>query len=376
MDEKILIVEDEETLRESLSRVFSREKYRVTTVGNAERAMDGLEKEAFDLVITDIVLPGITGIELLRRMKEAFPDLMVIVMTAYASLETAVETLRAGAYDYVVKPIIHEELKQIVRNALGARALQRENRMLRGKAPLVVGPGDFLGLSPRIQEIRGRLKDMAEGKGPLFFEGEIGTGKGLLAHLVHHGGPKAEFPFVRLDCRHLGEKDPAEWGLGEPVFQRAAGGTLYLEHLQALGPEGQTKVLGILEGTRNPTGAGPRDPSHVVRLLFGGIGEPGGTDASKGALAGALREHLMKVRVSLPPLRERGEDVLLLARHFLTVFAGRFGKDIEGMNPEVQAAFRVYAWPGNILELRNLLERAVLISPNRLLQAADFPPMG
>ncbi len=248
MAERILIVEDEDTLRESLCRVFEREGYEVAEVSNAEAALEHFDEAAFDLVITDIILPGISGIELIKRIKEAAPDQAAIVMTAYASMETAVETLRAGAYDYIVKPIIHEEIKQTVRNALRLRALQLENEMLKEEAADQYDTNRIIGNHPEMEAIRERLKKVADTQSPVLIRGELGTGKKLIARAIQLSGRRPRFPFLEVHCTSLTSEQEEE-ALFRPkgILHRAQNGTLYLNRVESLSENCQRRFLGILE---------------------------------------------------------------------------------------------------------------------------------
>ena len=205
MSERILIVEDEETLRESLRRVFTREGYDVETSESAESALRVIEGKTFELIITDIILPGASGIELLKRCRELFPEQIVVVMTAYASLETAVEALRAGAYDYVVKPIMHEEIKRIVRNALHERSLKSENRILKKQIGELYNFEKIIGESSVIRIILEEVKKIADAKSNVLLLGETGTGKELFARAIHFNSRRRDKPFIPINCSAIPE---------------------------------------------------------------------------------------------------------------------------------------------------------------------------
>jgi DNA-binding NtrC family response regulator len=373
MSERILIVEDEGTLRESLCRVLEREGYGVVAVDSAEPALELLQEETFDLVITDIILPGITGIELIKRVKEAATDQPSIVMTAYASLETAVETLRAGAYDYIVKPIIHEEMKQTVRNALKMRALQEENVHLKKQ---VGGPYDLsriIGDHPDMLKVKESVKKAAEGGGLVLVVGEVGTGKRLIARAIHSSGPRSRFPLVEVNCGALSLDGQEDTLLGRHagrhggILQKAIGGTVYLNRIEALSLECQERLLEVLKERRT------RIPADL-HIISGMEKDPESTCA-EGDFHEQLYRKLKGMELRVPPLRDRVTDLDGLADFFLERYRESFGKAVKGLAPDVRARFQTYSWPGNVLELKNVMERAVLLTRNEWLQEADFPSL-
>jgi DNA-binding NtrC family response regulator len=388
MDERILIVEDEDTLRESLKRVFQREGYQVEAVLAAEPALELFEENTFDLIITDIILPGITGIELLKRVKEIHSEQIVIIITAYASLETAVETLRAGAFDYIVKPIIHEEIKQIVKNALRQRILQKENILLKKQ---LGGPYDLnhiIGDSPEIQKIIGRIKKIAEARSPLLIQGELGTGKRLIARAIHFASHRADRTFLSINLRSLpperieGELfgprpgSAGDLSLGnEGLINQGAGGTVYLDAIEELPMTLQLRLLKTIEDQEIKP-AGVSRAAHPLDLLFIASSP---SDLESLVKAGKFREELYNrlkvITIKIPPLRERREDLEGLANLFLQKYARKFGKTVINLVPEVWKLFHQYNWPGNGRELRNVIERAVMIAEGEAIQVKDIPSL-
>jgi DNA-binding NtrC family response regulator len=385
MDERLLIVEDEETLRESLKRVFQREGYQVVAVGSAETALELFEEESYDLIVTDIILPGNTGIELLRRVKEVHPEQIVIIITAYASLETAVETLRAGAYDYIVKPIIHEEIKQIVKNALRQRALQKENILLKKQMGGSYDLSRIVGDNPEIHKIISRIKKIAEAGSPVLFIGELGTGKRLIARSIHFNSFRTDLPFFPVNCQAI-LPDRIESELfgqvkgtsGEAVqsikgiFEEANGGTIYLDKVEELSDSMQVKLLRVIEDQEIwPVGAsqGVKVDLLIIAASLREL-EP---LVREGRFREDLYRRLKEITVNLPPLRERKEDLEPLARFFIQRYARDFGKKVIGLDPKVLDLFNQYDWPGNIRELRNLIERGVLLADEEILKVKQFP---
>jgi two-component system response regulator AtoC len=387
MNERLLIVEDEDTLRESLKRVFQREGYQVEAVMGAEPALELFEESSFDLIISDIILPGITGIELLKRVKDIHPEQIVIIVTAYASLETAVETLRAGAFDYIVKPIIHEEIKQIVKNALRQKILQKENLLLKKQ---LGGPYDLsrvIGDSPEIQKIVGRIKKIAEARSPVLFQGELGTGKRLIARAIHFASHRADRTFIAINLRSL-PQDQVERELFGPVsgtasaqgeegvIQQAAGGTIYLDAIEELPPALQLKLLKIIEDQEVRTPGGSRTAPSLDLLFMAGTTQ----DLEGLVKAGKFREELYHrfkvITIKIPPLRERKEDLEGLVYLFIQNYARKFGKKVFDLDPEVRQLFLSYEWPGNGRELRNVIERAVMIAKGETIQMGHIPTLG
>lgn len=376
MAERILIVEDEDTLRDSLCRVFEREGYETAAVSSAEAALELFDEGSFDLVITDIILPGISGIELLRRIREASPDQQAVVMTAYASLETAVETLRAGAYDYIVKPIIHEEIKQTVKNALRLRNLQLENEMLKREASDQYDVNRLIGSHPEIISLRERVKKVAGTLSPVLIGGEIGTGKKLVARSIHEACRASRFPFLEYFCSHVSPQEQ-ETDLFGPkgILKRVRNGTLYLNRIEALGEPCQRRLLAVLE-ERQLRFNRDEPPLKFDALLISGTAADPDRLVSEERILKGLYERISIVRIKLPPLRERINDLESICSFFISRYAKGFSKQVEGLSPEAIELLKGYKWPGNVLELRNLIERAVLITKNSTLTPADFPVLG
>lgn len=374
MNEKILIVEDEKTLRESLVRVFIREGYQVVGTHEAESAMALLRDGNFDLILTDIVLPGSSGIELLKEIKDTAPDQMVIIMTAYASLETAVETLRSGAYDYVVKPIIHEEIKQIVRNALKVRALHKENILLQKQLTGYHDLGRIIGQSPEILQIIARTNALPEPGNAVLIIGEVGTGKLLLARSIHFSGVRAERPFVTINLRGISvelletklfgkAREPLSGfnRITRGLLEEANGGTVYLSGIELLPLQLQEK-LGRALADREFQPPGRADMVKIDLTIIASTDRELGGLVSTGRFHGDLYQRLQAVTFRIPPLRDRKEDLAALTQFFLRYYAREFGKNVSSVEPEVLTEFLSYHWPGNIRELRSIIERATLLA--------------
>jgi DNA-binding NtrC family response regulator len=387
MDERLLIIEDEDTLRESLSRVFTREGYQVVAVNSAEPALELFEEGSFDLILTDIILPGITGIELLKRVKEAAPEQVVIIMTAYASLETAVETLRSGAYDYIVKPIIHEEIKQIVKNALKVRALQKENVLLKKQMGGSYDLSRIIGQHPEILQIIARVKKIVETRSNILFIGEVGTGKRLIARAIHFSSPRADKTFMPVNLRaipavrweeelfgRLKESFPGSNLTTRGLLEEANGGTVYLNGVELLSPDLQLKLLRVLEDQEvRPVGG--TQGIKVDLLVISSSNLDLGDLVKDGQFREDLYQRLKVVTLRIPPLRDRKEDLELLARFFMRRYAKEFGKTIKDLDPQALEQFRGYDWPGNVRELRAIMERAALITGEAVIGPRHLPAL-
>ena len=387
MNERLLIVEDEETLCDSLKRVLSREGYIVDTAHTAETALEIFEHGFYDLIITDIILPGITGIELLKTVKERLPEQIVIITTAYASLETAVEALRTGAYDYVVKPVMHEEIKQIVRNALTQGALQAENIRLRKQVERHYDLSMVIGESPAMKRVSDEVKKISTGKWNILLQGEIGTGRELIARAIHLNSGRNGKPFIPITLRTIPGamleaslfgcvkgtcKDAATAKKG--LLEEANGGTVFIREIADLDAAFQAKLLRVLEqGEITPVGGrgGIKVDLHFIFATHRDLD----VLARKGIFSDDLLKRIGEASVILPPLRERKEDIGLLARHFIQKYSLDFCKHVDGIESNALEMLVQYPWPGNVRELRNIIERAVLIEKDEIITSESLPPL-
>jgi two-component system, NtrC family, response regulator AtoC len=385
MNERLLIVEDEETLCDSLKRVLSREGYVVDTVGNAEAAFEVFEKSFYNVIITDIILPGITGIELLKRIKDQSRDQIVIIMTAYASLETAVEALRNGAYDYVVKPVLHEEIKQIVKNALKQGALQEENFRLRRQLERQYDLNRIVGESPAMQRVMSEVGKIAASKDDVLLRGEIGTGRELIARAIHLNSGRSGGPFISINLRDIsaGEAERALFGYvkgafpealsaRKGLFEEANGGTVFLREICDLDSELQTRLMQVLRDREiRPAGS-----ETVIKADLRFITATSRDITDKGRereLNSELLDKFGNVAIDLPPLRERKEDIRPLTEHFISKYSRELCKNIERTEAGVVDFFLGYEWPGNVRELQNIIERAVILSADGVIRPEHLP---
>jgi DNA-binding NtrC family response regulator len=385
LNERLLIVEDEETLCASLKRVFAREGYDVDTVNSAESALKVMEESFYDLIITDIILPGIDGIELLKKVKERTPEQIVIIITAYASLETAVEALRVGAYDYVVKPIIHEEIKQIVKNAVRQRALLAENAILRKQIERQYDFSRIIGESPIMQKIINEVKKIADARSNVLLLGETGTGKELIARAIHFNSSRADKPFIPINCSAIPENLLESELFGhlkgaftgavtskKGLFEEANGGTVFLDEIGDLITGLQSKLLRVLEDHEIRPVGGTQSIKVNIRFI-----SATNMDIEGAVKEGKFREDLFYrinvITIKLPPLRERKEDIPLLVRHFIQRYTKDLGKDINAIDEGALEKLKSSQWRGNIRELQNIIERAILISEDGIIKEEHLP---
>ncbi|MFI5293637.1 MAG: sigma-54-dependent transcriptional regulator [Thermodesulfovibrionales bacterium] len=385
MSERLLIVEDEETLRESLKRVFLREGYEADVADSSETALKIMDDRLYDLIITDIILPGMNGIELIKKCKEQNSEQIVIIVTAYASLETAVEALRAGAYDYIVKPIIHEEIKRIVRNALRERSLRTENTILKKQIEERYDFEKIVGESRVVTDLIGEIKKIADVRSNVLLLGETGTGKELFARAIHFNGSRRDKPFVPINCsaipENLLESELFGYVRGaftgavsskRGLFEEADGGTVFLDEIGDLNHSLQAKLLRVIDDHEIRPLGGVQAKKADIRFITAT-----NKDIGKAVKEGTFREDLFfrinVVTLKMPPLRERKEDIVILARYFLDRYANEIGKNVKFIDDATLKLLTGYYWPGNVRELQNIIERAVLITDGNTIFPEHLP---
>ncbi len=385
MSKGMLIVEDEETLRESIKRIFMKEGFSVDAVDSAEKGFALLETSAYDVIISDIILPGIDGIEMLTSVREQSPDQIFIIVTAYASLDTAVKALRAGAYDYIMKPIIHEEIKQVVRNALKQKNLQTENILLKREIGKDYDFSSIVGGSRALQGIINEVKKIANTKSNVLLLGETGTGKELFARVIHHNSGRRDMPFVPINCSAIPETllETELFGHVRGAFTgaiatkkgllgEADGGTVFLDEIGDMTLSLQAKLLRVLEDQAiRPVGS-TKATTVDIRLITAT-----NKDLKAQVRAGLFREDLYYrinvISIQISPLRSRKEDVGLLVDHFIAKYAHEMGKQVQDISSDALSLMMNYPWPGNVRELQNVIERAILISDGTAIGVEHLP---
>ena len=383
---RLLIVDDENIVRDSLSKWFREEGYEVGTAESASDALTRLAERRWDLALVDIKMPGTDGIELQRRLREVDPDLTVVIMTGYASVETAVQALKNGAYDYVTKPFDPDDIAHLVANALAHKRAQQENVRLRETIAEVAAPQEMIGQSAAMKRVFEAIETVGPTEATVLITGESGTGKELVARAVHAASPRRFNPLVVIHCGALPDTllESELFGHVRGAFTDARRdkpgrfvlahrGTLFLDEVGDLSPAFQVKLLRVLEdGEVHPLGAtaGRRVDVRVVAATH--------RDLAARVREGLFREdlyyRLRVVELRLPPLAERPGDVPLLAQHFVRRAARRTGKAIEGLSPAALRLLQAYDFPGNVRELRNIVERAFVFCRGPLIEPQHLPP--
>ncbi len=381
----VLVVDDEPSVRDSLVQWFHRDGYRTAGAPEATKALALLQSEPWDVVLLDIKMPGIDGMELLGRIRGIDPDLVVIMITAYASVDTAVEAMKLGAFDYVTKPIDPDELSQVVRRALEARRLKVENVQLRQKVDELVGFHRIIGDSAPMRKVMEMVASLAATDSTVVIRGESGTGKELIAQAIHAASPRRYFPIVPVNCGALPETllESELFGHERGAFtgaqyrrkgriEMADGGTLFLDEVGTISPKTQVKLLRVLE-TKELTRLGGDKPIKVdVRVLCAT-----NQDLEELVRQGSFREDLYYrlnvVTIHVPPLRERREDIPVLAQHFLEKFARQMNRPFRRIEPEAMERLVRHPWPGNVRELANAIERALVVGAPPAVRAEDLP---
>ncbi|KAF0184546.1 MAG: acetoacetate metabolism regulatory protein AtoC [Nitrospirae bacterium] len=385
MAEHLLIVEDEDELRDRLQRIFTDEGYSVDVVGDGESAIKLYDEGLYDAVITDIILPGIDGIELLRRIKERSQDQCVIIMTAYASLDTAVKALKAGAYDYLIKPLMYEEIKQSVRNALREKSLCVENVILKKEIERRYDFGKVIGESPEIQAIIDDVRKISDSRSNVLLLGETGTGKELFARAIHYNSSRKDKPFIPINCSAIPENllESELFGYAKGAFTGATSakrglleaadhGTVFLDEIGDLPVSLQSKLLRVLDDHEiRPLGSihGRKVDLRIVAATNRDLGN----EIKHNRFREDLYYRIAVVTLRLPALRERTGDVQTLALHFVKKYSAEVGKQVASIDDAAMRLLMSYAWPGNIRELQNIIERGVLLSGDRIISPAHLP---
>ncbi|HSW62652.1 MAG TPA: sigma-54 dependent transcriptional regulator [Dissulfurispiraceae bacterium] len=385
MAEHLLIVEDEDELRDRLQRIFTDEGYSVDAVGDGESAIRLYDEGLYDVVITDIILPGIDGIELLRRIKERSHEQCVIIMTAFASLDTSVKALKAGAYDYLIKPLMYEEIKQSVRNALREKSLCTENVILKKEIERRYDFGKVIGESPEIQALIDDVRKISDSRSNVLLLGETGTGKELFARAIHYNSSRKDKPFIPINCSAIPENllESELFGYAKGAFTGATSpkrglleaadhGTVFLDEIGDLPVSLQSKLLRVLDDHEiRPLGSihGRKVDLRIVAATNRDLGQ----EIRLSRFREDLYYRIAVVTLRLPALRERTGDVQTLALHFVKKYSAEVGKQVASIDDAAMLLLMSYAWPGNIRELQNIIERGVLLSGDRTISPSHLP---
>ena len=379
----VLIVDDEESIRSSLDGILQDEGYRTSVAASGESALSLLREELPDLMLLDIWMPGLDGLETLRRVRELAPEQVVIMMSGHGTIETAVKATKLGAFDFIEKPLSLEKLLLSIQNALKIRQLVEENRSLKA---MIAKEYDMVGSSPEISLLKEQIAIAAPTSGWVLITGENGTGKELVARAIHNQSRRREKPFVEVNCAAIPEELIESELFGHErgaftgattqrkgKFDLAHEGTLFLDEIGDMSLKTQAKVLRILQERKFERVGGSKTIEVDVRVIAAT-----NKDLEEEIRQGSFREDLYyRLNVlpfHVPPLRERGEDIPRLVNHFLDYFCSKEGRETKTITPAALATLQGYSWPGNVRELKNIVERLVIMTPDTSIQETHLPP--
>ncbi len=382
---RILVVDDEESMRDSLSEWLREDGYEVESVESGEQAIEKVKKSKWTAALVDLKMPGIDGIETMREIRKLDKELPIIIITAYATVDTAVTAMKEGAYDYIVKPFNPEEISMMLHKLVERQSLLLENIYLRKQLMRTYQFEDIVGKNKKIQEIFELIKTVADSKSTILIQGETGTGKELIARAIHNTSPRKKGPFVTLSCAALPASllEAELFGYEKGAFtdakttkrgklELAHGGTLFLDEIGDISPKTQVDLLRFLQEKEFRRLGGEENIKVDVRVVAA-------TNKNLKNLVeqGKFREDLFYrlnvITIDVPPLRERKEDISLLVAHFLEKYTIENKKSIERVSEEAMELLLSYHWPGNVRELENCIERAVVICKGNLIKPADLP---
>ncbi|MBL7077577.1 MAG: sigma-54-dependent Fis family transcriptional regulator [Kiritimatiellae bacterium] len=384
MKPSILIVDDEKNTRDGLERALRRE-YRVRTAESGDSALELMAQDPPDILLTDLRMPGMDGLTLVQRALGRYPDLVCLLLTAYGSVETAVEAMKRGAYDYLTKPVNLDELELVLKRALRSQMVESENANLHEQLDDKYGMESIIGNSPAMAQLFDTIRQAAPTQATVLVQGESGTGKELVAHAVHRLSNRARGPFVAVHCAALsmnlleselfGHEKGAFTGAvsrRKGRFELADGGTLFLDEISEIDASIQVKLLRVLEERTFERVGGDETIETDIRLITA-TNKDLKTLVKEGKFREDLFFRLDVVNITLPPLRERVGDVPMLCSHFLQEFSESNNREISGFTPDAVTILSNYNWPGNVRELRNTIEKMVVLSRGDRLSARDIP---
>ncbi|HEY9188578.1 MAG TPA: sigma-54 dependent transcriptional regulator [Ignavibacteria bacterium] len=381
----ILVVDDELSVRDSLFKWFREDGYNVDTAENATEALKKIQESKWDLILLDIKMPGMDGMELQKRIKEIDPGIIIIMITAFASVDTAVQALKVGAYDYVTKPIDPDYLSHIVNNALREKKLSIENLQLRESIKEYSKFDEIIGESQNMKNVLNLIETVAKTDTTVLIRGESGTGKELIARAIHSNSSRRYFPFIPVNCGGLpegileselfGHERGAFTGAQyrrKGKFEMADGGTIFLDEIGNVSMKTQMDLLRVIETKKFTRVGGNEEITSDFRII-----SATNADLEAAVKEGTFREDLYYrlnvFSIFLPPLRERRSDIPLLAQHFLKKYSISMNKPMEGFTPEAMDILVKYNWPGNIRELENAIERAMVVGTPPYVKPKDLP---
>ncbi len=385
MKPRILVVDDEESIREFLDIMLRKEGYEVTCVEDGQKAIDILKKKSFDLLISDLQMPNVTGIELLKHCRESYSDLLFMMITAFGTAESAVEAMKMGAYDYITKPFKIDEVRINIANALRSRNLEVENRVLRKELQKEYSFQNLVGNSEAMHKIFELIRKVSDSPTNVLVTGESGTGKEMVAKAIHYNSPLKDRPFVSVNCGAIpenlveselfGHKKGSFTGAisdKEGLFEVADGGTLFLDEIGELPLNSQVRILRAIQEKTVRRVGGTEDIKVEVRIIAAT-----NRDLEQMVQQGTFRQDLYYrlnvINIRTPALRERRDDVPLLAQHFLQKYSERFSKQIQTISKEAMDLLRKYDFPGNVRELENIIERTVALESGATILPESLP---
>jgi DNA-binding NtrC family response regulator len=383
---RILIADDEANTREGLRWSLESEDVEVATAADGEAAWARLQEEPAELILTDLKMPRLDGIDLLRRVKDAHPDTEVIVLTGHGTVESAVEAMKLGAVDYLIKPINLDELRITVRRVLQNARVRHENEELRRRLDAKFGFENIIGESEAMQRVFHTVRQVAPTRASVLIQGESGTGKELIAHAIHHNSPRRRAPFIAVNCGALsptlleselfGHEKGAFTGAAQRRkgrFELADRGTLLLDEISEVSPEVQVKLLRVLQEQAFERVGGTETIRVDIRLIAAT-----NRDIDAAVREGTFREDLFYrlnvVRINVPPLRERREDIPLLVNAFVAEFSEANGKPVKPLGTRLTEELQRHPWPGNVRQLRNVIEGMVVMSTGKEITLKNLPP--
>ncbi|MCX5769730.1 MAG: sigma-54 dependent transcriptional regulator [Candidatus Hydrogenedentes bacterium] len=386
MKPRVLVCEDDQVQRDVICAILGKAGYEVGSAASGKDAVEMLRDEPYDLLVTDMRMPGMDGFELLRQARRLRPDLEVVVMTAYATVQTAVAAMKEGAVDYLAKPFDKDELLIVVAKVLEQADLRRQNQQLRELVSDSVSLGNIIGESPAMQRVFNIARKAINVTSTVLIQGESGTGKELVARHIHFAGPRKNKPFTITNCAAIpdtlveselfGHEKGAFTGADASrpgKFEMANEGTLFLDEIGDMRLESQAKLLRVLQdGVLERIGS--RQQRQVDVRVIVATNKDLARRVDEGLFRKDLYYRIDVIRIDLPPLRDRMQDLALLVRHFREKLTGKLGHPVPALAPEALEAMRRYRWPGNVRELENTLEQLFILIDGPLVTAADLPP--
>ncbi|MDI6844971.1 MAG: sigma-54 dependent transcriptional regulator [Candidatus Saccharicenans sp.] len=382
----IHLIDDEPIIHDVLGQLLEAEGYRVEISASGEEALKKFEEQKFDLILLDLLMPGMDGLEVLRRIKRIDPEALVIIITAYASVESALAAIKMGAYDYIQKPFKNDELLMTIKRALDHRRLQEENVRLRYELKKKFSFSNIIGKSPVMMNVFELIKAAAPTRSTILIQGESGTGKELVARAIHQNSDRANHPFVvvnsgslppdLLESHLFGHVKGAFTGAvteKKGLFEAANNGTIFFDEISSLSLETQVKLLRVMQDKEFMRLGGTRTIKVDVRIIAAT-----NTDLEELIEQKAFRKDLFYrlnvIKIELPPLRQRKEDIPLLVKHFIDLYNTENQKQVEGVSEDVMEILMDYDWPGNVRELENVIERAVVLCKSKVITRDLLPP--